>query len=810
MARDIKKAAVLGAGVMGSGIAAHLANAGIECYLLDLDGVKAAEYGLIPKLTDEDRAKGLTEESPEFRNRLAQQGIDNAIKSRPAAFFTKKFAKRITPGNYEDHSHWLGEVDWIIEVVAERIDIKKMVFDNVEKNRKPGTIVTSNTSGLLLKDLTEGRSEDFRKNFMITHFFNPVRYMRLIEFISGPDTDPEVIETMVHVCGDRLGKGIVYAKDTPNFIANRIGIQGMMAVAGAVVEKGYSIEFVDKVLGKAIGRPMGPFRLTDLVGLDTMIHVAENTYNLCPDDEERDVFQIPDFMQKMLEKKLLGNKTKAGFYKKEKVDGKKQILALDLESLEYRPTQKVSAESLTAVKNMDDVGEAIQYLCEEAEDEAAELAWQGLSASLVYAANRVPEISDDIVNVDNAMKWGYNWKLGPFETWDAIGVEEVIDRLEEEDRPVPELARKVMEKGGGKFYSFENGKRTYFDIKTETHQPIEHPEGVIVLADVKKANKVVASNGSADLIDIGDGVFCVEFHTKMNAIDEDIGQMLLRGVEEAEKNGRALVLHNEGEHFSAGANIFMVLMLAQQKAFDKLEKIVKDFQDANMRLKYANVPVVSAPFNYTFGGGCEMSMACDRIVGHAELYIGLVEVGVGLIPAGGGCAQFLVRAKDLMERKRVNPGPMPIVQHAFETIAFAKVATSAEEARKTGFLRRQDRYVMDRAKVLGEAKKAALDMVDGYQAPERPTYRLPGEGGRLAIEYVADDFMRKGMISEHDRKIAYKLARVLTGGDTHPSETVTEQHILDLEREAFVSLCGEQKTLDRIQHMLLKGKPLRN
>ncbi len=805
MAKEIKKAAVLGAGVMGSGIAAHLANAGIECYLLDLSGRKAVELGILPK------PEAGEEDTPEFRNRLALQGIENAVKAKPAALFHKSFARRITAGNYDDNMEWIREVDWVIEVVAERLDIKQQLFEQVEEHLQPGTIVSSNTSGLLLKDLVKGRSELFRRNFMITHFFNPVRYMRLIEFISGPDTDPGVVETMADFCSNRLGKGIVYAKDTPNFIANRIGIHAMMALLNEVLERGWSIEFVDKALSKPIGRPMGPFRLADLVGLDTIVHVARNTYEYCTDDEDRELFQVPEFVQKMLERKLLGNKTKAGFYKKEKSpEGKKQILALDLRTLEYRPKEKASAASLSAVKNMSDVAERIQYLCLDAEDEAAELVWKAISATLVYAANRVPEISEDIVNVDNAMKWGYNWALGPFETWDAIGVEDVVERLEEEGRPVPELARKVLDSGAGSFYKYLEGRRAYFDVQSGEHKPIELPEGVIVLKDLKAAGKVVEENSSATLLDIGDGVFCVEFHTKMNAIDEDIGQMMLRGVEEAERNGRALVIHNEGEHFSAGANIFMVLMLAQQKAFDKLEQIVKDFQDANMRLKYAKVPVVAAPFNYTFGGGAEISMACDRICAHAELYIGLVEVGVGLIPAGGGCSQFLIRAKELVEARRVNPGPMPIVQHAFETIAFAKVATSAEEGRRMGFLRKQDRYIMDRARVLGEAKKLALELAEGYTPPERPVYYLPGEGGRLAIEYVIDDFVRRGTISEHDKKIGYHLARVLTGGDTHPTEPVTEQEILDLEREAFVSLCGEPKTQERIQHMLMTGKPLRN
>ncbi len=811
MAKEIGKVAVLGSGIMGGGIAAHLANAGVECYLIDLDGPTAAEFGLIDKLTDKEKEKGLTEKSPEFRNRLAQQGLDLALKARPAAFFHKSLSKKVTVGNYEDHSAWMGEVDWIIEVVAERMDIKKKVYENVEKHRKPGTIVSSNTSGLLWKDLVDGRSDDFKKCFLVTHFFNPVRYMRLLELVSGPETDPEIVSTIADFCSNKLGKGIVYAKDTPNFVANRIGVHAMMALLKYVEEKKLSVEFVDNVLAKPIGRPMGPFRLTDLVGLDTMVHVAENTYSYCEHDEDRNLFQPPAFVKKMVEQKMLGNKTKGGFWKVEKKEGKKQILALDLKSLEYRPKEKVRAESVGEVKSMEDTAERIRYFFEEADDDAGDLVWKGLSDSMVYAANRVPEIADDIVNVDNALKWGFNWKLGPFELWDAIGVEEVVDRLEEDDRPVPELAKKVLEKGGGSFYGFADGRRTYFDVKTETHKPIPVDDGVMVIADLKKQNRVVKENASATLLDIGDGVFCVEFHTKMNSIDGDIIGMLHEGVDAAEKGGKALVIHNEGEHFSAGANIFMVAMLAQQKAFDKVEEVVRMFQGVNMRLKYSSVPVVAAPFNYTFGGGCEISMAADAICGHGELYIGLVEVGVGLIPAGAGCSQFLLRAKALMDSKKVNPGPLPVSQHAFETIAFAKVATSAEEAKRIGFLgRKQDRYVMDRAKVLGEAKKQALEMAEGYVVPEKPVLNLPGTGGKLAIEYVVDQFVLKGAISEHDAKIGKWLARILTGGDVHPTDLVTEQQILELELEAFMSLCGEEKTLARIQHMLTKGKPLRN
>lgn len=811
MAKEIRKVAVLGSGVMGSGIAAHLANAGMECYLLDLDGPTATKIGLIEELTEKEKEKGLTEESPEFRNRLAQKGLEGALKAKPAAFFHKSLAKKVTVGNYEDHSAWMGEADWIIEVVAERLDIKKKVYENIEKHRKPGTIVSSNTSGLLLKDLVDERSEDFKKCFLITHFFNPVRYMRLLELVTGPDTDPEITRAVADFCSDKMGKGIVYAKDTPNFVANRIGVHAMMALLQEIKEKKLSVEFVDKVLSKSIGRPMGPFRLTDLVGLDTMVHVAENTYEYCKDDEDRDLFKSPDFVKTMVEKKRLGNKTKGGFWKVEKKDGKKNILALDLESLEYRPKEKVRAESLGEVRSMEDVSERIQYLFEEAEDEAGDLVWYALSSSMVYAANRVPEIADDIVNVDNALKWGFNWKLGPFELWDTIGVEDVVDRLEEDDRPVPKLAQKVLEKGNGSFYGFENGQRTFFDVKTETYKPVPKDDGVLILADLKKQNRVVKKNPSASLLDLGDGVFCVEFHTKMNSIDDGIIEMLHAGVDETENNGKALVLHNEGEHFSAGANIFLVAMLAQQKAFNKLEDVVGMFQGINMRLKYASVPVVSAPFNYTFGGGCEISMSSDAICGHAELYIGLVEVGVGLVPAGAGCSQFLLRAKKLMESTRVNPGPLPISQYAFETIAFAKVATSAEEGRRIGYvIREADRYIMDRAKVLGEAKKQALEMSEGYQPPEKPIYHLPGTGGRMALQYGVDQFVAKGTISEHDAKIGYWLARVLTGGDVHPTDPVTEQELLDLEKEAFVSLCGEEKTLARIQHMLTKGKPLRN
>ncbi len=673
MARDIKRAAVLGSGVMGAGIAAHLAGAGIPCLLLDI----------VPK----DLKPG------ESRNKLAEAGIEGLLKSKPSLIFSKRDAKLITPGNFDDDFDKIKECDWIVEVVVERLDIKRQGFERIDKVMKPGTIVSSNTSGLPLGSMAEGRSVEFKKNFVITHFFNPVRYMKLVELVIGSETHPEVACFIAGFLSQRLGKGVVYAKDTPNFVANRIGVYGWFAAMQDVLAGGYTVSEADKILGTASGRPKSAmFRTTDMVGLDTLVHVARNTYEACPNDEQREVFKIPSVIQMMVEKKLLGDKTGAGFFKKVKqADGKKEILALDLKSLEYRSQEKVKFDSLATVKEIEDSGERLKFLVSQ-KDRAGELAWKATRSVLVYAANRIPEITDDVVNLDNAMKWGFNWDLGPFEVWDLLGVKETAERIRAEGLKVPALVEQVLQKGEGRFYKNENGRKSFFDQKTFSYKVLPDSPGVLLLKNLKERTKVIKQNDGAALWDAGDGVAVLEFQTKMNSIDADVGQMMNDAVEEVEKNFQGLLLYNEGPNFSVGANLMLLFLEAQQQNWKGIEDMIRGFQAACMRLRYSKKPVVAAPHNMALGGGCEVSLGCDAIHAHAELYMGLVEVGVGLIPAGGGCKEMLLRNQDRMAEKfskipasnrwapRIDGGPFPKTQQSFEAIAFAKVSTSAKEA----------------------------------------------------------------------------------------------------------------------------------
>ncbi len=814
MPKEIKKAAVLGSGVMGSGIAAHLAGAGIPCLLLDI----------VPK----DLKPG------ESRNKLAEAGIEGLLKSKPSLIYSKRDAKLITPGNFDDDWAKLAEVDWVVEVVVERLDIKRSVFERLEKVIRPGTVVSSNTSGLPLKDMSEGRSAEFKKNFIITHFFNPVRYMKLVEMVTGPDTDPTVACSMAGFLDQRLGKGVVYAKDTPNFVANRIGVYGWFAGFQDVLAGNYKVEEVDKILGTAVGRPKSAmFRTTDMVGLDTLVHVARNTYEACPNDEAREVFKIPAGIEKMVEKKLLGDKTKAGFFKKVKnaegksagggsASGGKDILALDLQTLEYRPQEKIKYDSLGQVKEMEDSGARLKFMVSQ-KDRAGELAWKTTRNVLLYAANRIPEITDDVVNLDNAMKWGFNWDLGPFETWDLLGVKETVERIKGEGGKIPLFVQKVLDKGTGSFYKKENGKSLYFDLKTESYRPVPERPGVLLLKNIKEQTKVIKSNTGASLWDAGDGVAVLEFQTKMNAIDADIGQMMNDAVEEVEKNFQGLVLFNEATNFSVGANIMLLFLEAQQKNWKGIEDMVRGFQAACMRLRYSKKPTLACPHGMTLGGGCEVAMGADAIQAHAELYMGLVEVGVGLIPGGGGCKELLVRWQDRMAEKfakipasnrwaaRIDGGPFPKTQQAFEAIAFAKVSTSAKEAIENGHMRKMDRISLSRDHHLSEAKKTVLEMAKTYQQPKpREDIWVAGKGGYFALQSAVNGFLAQKMVSEHDAAIAMKLAHVLTGGDIPNIAFVTEQRILDLECEVFLQLVGMEKTQERIQHMLMKGKPLRN
>jgi 3-hydroxyacyl-CoA dehydrogenase len=802
MEKQIEKVAVLGAGVMGSTIAAHVAGVGIPCYLLDI----------VPgDLTDEEKAKGLTLDDPAVRNRFGIVGIQNALKARPPAFYDVDDAALITVGNFDDNMDWLGEADWIIEAVVENIDVKNRMFKSVEKFRNDGSIVSSNTSGLPIKDMTKGLSKEMRRHFLGTHFFNPVRYMNLLELIPGPDTDKEVLDFMAYFGERVLGKGVVFAKDTPNFIANRVGTWSMMAAIRAMKDMGYKIEEVDKILGPATGRPKSAiFRTADIVGLDTLMHVAANAYKNLPDDPRRDVFRPPDFLKEMVEKKMLGEKTKQGFYKRAKVDGKSVILALDLDKMEYREQKKVRMDSVGKAKDIDDPGERMKEVV-YAGDRAGKLAWRVMSDSLLYAAECIPEIADDVVNVDNAMKWGFNWEIGPFEAWDAIGVRESVERMKKEGKKIPQNVSDVLEKGAGSFYVTENEERKCFDFATGEYKPIAESPYVIILKSKKDQNKVIKRNAGASLIDIDDGVACLEFHTKMNSIDTDIVRMIFDSVEEVKRNFVGLVIGNDSANFSVGANLLLLLMQSKAKDWDAVENMSRQLQNACTLLRCSDKPVVAAPFGMALGGGAEISMGADRICARAELYMGQVEVGVGLIPGAGGTKELLLRC---MGEAPVDPSTdlLPYVQSAFQLIAMAKVSTSAKEARKMAFLRPSDRIVMNGAHLINEAKRTVLSMAaEGYVKPQpRRNIRIVGERGCAALKMQLRTMKWSHYISDHDELIGDKLAYVLCGGSLPGRTLVDERYLLDLEREAFVSLCGQEKTQERMAHMLKAGKPLRN
>ncbi len=809
---EIKKVAVIGSGVMGAGIAAHLANAGIPSLLLDI----------IPKFTDEDAKLGLKESDPRFRNKLANHSIQDVIlKSKPSLIFDKKDVRLITAGNTTDDSAKMSECDWVIEVVTERLDIKQKVFENVEKHIRPGTIISSNTSGIPLKAMAEGRGADFRKNFIITHFFNPVRYMKLVEVVSSDETNSDTLKTAVSFLENTLGKGVVYAKDTPNFIANRIGVYSWMSSLKIGMEMGLTVPQVDKIAGPASGRPKSAaFRTADMVGLDTLVHVAQNTYDACPNDEQRDAFKIPPAIAQMVEKKWLGDKTGQGFYKKTKsADGKKEILALDLNTLEYKPQEKVMFDSLGAVKNIEETGERVKAFV-AATDKAAEFAWKSLSDTLVYAANRIPEIADDVVNVDNAMRWGFNWDLGPFETWDAIGVKDIADRLKKEGRAVPKLVEDVLSKGTGSFYKKEKGKSSYFDAATSSYKAVPTKATNLVIGNLKEEGRELKSNTGASLIDLGDGVLCVEFHTKMNAIDNDIGEMINAAIDlmESDSKWKGLVLGNDGQNFSAGANLMLLWLESQQKNWDNIEKLVKGFQDTVQRIRYSSKPVVVAAFGLTLGGGCELTMASDMARVHGELYMGLVEVGAGLIPGGGGNKNLLMNIEAARKARGAkgwaglsDGGPFPKVQDTFQVVAFAKVSMSCKEAVGYKYLRKTDRISLSRDLLLHDAKQDVLELSKTYkQSQPREDIYLPGIGGKMALTSAIEGFKMQGVISDHDGLIASKLAHVLCGGDMPNQGFVSEQRLLDLEREAFLQLCGEEKSQARMQSLLMTGKPLRN
>ena len=805
MHREIRKVGVLGAGVMGSGIAAHLANAGVRSLLLDI---------VPPQLSPENEKAGLTPTDPRFRNKFALAGLDNIKKSKPALLYSKRFLPLIEVGNFEDDWARLAECDWIVEVVVERLDIKQQVFGKLEKVIKPGTIVTSNTSGLPIKKMMEGRTEEFKKNFLVTHFFNPVRYMRLLELVAGEDTDPEVLKFMADFGQFRLGKGIVYGKDTPNFIGNRIGVYAIQATIHAMMELGYQVDEVDVITGAPMGHPSSAsFGTIDLVGLDTMVHVVRTLREDCPKDEGQPYFVMPDFITKMVEQKLIGRKAGAGFFKREKgAGGEKQDFVLDWQTMAYRPKQKLDAPSLKASKGIHDTGQRIKMVA-AADDRAGKFAWRLLRDTLAYSSRRLPEISDTIVDIDNALKWGFNWELGPFETWDALGVQETVDRMKAEGVKPAAWVEKMLEKGNATFYRDGAKGREYYDVKKKKYLPMPRPESFMVLSELKKLKPEVYGNKGASLVDLGDGILCFEFHStmqpKLNPIDDQILEVAAKAIEIAERDFRGLVVHHQAENFCAGANLVMVLEGAMSQQWKAIDEMIRKFQGMTMGFKRASVPVVTAPFGFTFGGGAEITMGGDRACALAETYMGLIEVGVGLLPAGGGHVFMLERVLEGIDEPVLSN--LPFLRKAFETIAMAKVATSAEEARELKYLRSYDHVELNRDQQLWTAKRMAIGLAEqGYKPPLPRLFNLPGREGLATFRMFLHNMKLTHWISGHDEKIATHVANILCGGDTTINNPVSEETILDLEREAFLSLCGEPKSQERIQFMLLNNKPLRN
>ncbi|MFZ5890890.1 MAG: 3-hydroxyacyl-CoA dehydrogenase/enoyl-CoA hydratase family protein [Myxococcota bacterium] len=789
-AERIRTAGVIGAGVMGSAIAAHFAGAGIRTHLLDI---------VPPNLTPEERTQ------KKARNRFADGGLERALKAKPALFFDPELARLVQTGNLEDDLERLRECDLVIEAVVENLDLKQKLFANIQPYLNGNAILASNTSGLSVAALSSVLPEALQSRFVILHFFNPVRYMRLLEVSPGPHTDPAVLARAV-AFGEFLGKGIVYAKDTPNFVANRIGVYAMLLTLHAMLDAGLSIEAVDKITGPPMGRPKSAaFGTADLVGIDTLAHVAKNCFESLPNDEERHVFELPEFVRDLIAKGRLGRKSDAGFYKKVGPD----LLVYDVKTHEYRQQEKVRFDSLGAIRNESDVGKRLKALI-AADDAAGRFAWKLLSRTLVYSARRVGEIADDILNVDRAMRWGFNWDLGPFEAWDAIGVAASVERMKADGLDVPEWVTAMLASGRTRFYGEDPAKPSYYDSRTKQLEPFpSDPREISLVALKADPKRVVKKNSGASLVDLGDGVLCVEFHTKLNTLDGDVIGMLGEAVSIAESSFEAIVIGNQGEHFCAGANLMLIAMAAQQKAWPQIEQIVTAMQQSLLALRYSRVPVVAAPFQYTLGGGAEVALAADARQAHAETYMGLVEVGVGLVPAGGGTVRML-------ERYTAGLAPLgadllPFVGQASLNIATAKVATSAEEARSLRYLSTSDGVSLNSARLLYEAKQRALGLARaGYRPPLAPLLPAAGFDAARTIGARIWGMVEGGYATEHDALIANKVAFILCGGKVAAGTLLPEQHYLDLEREAFLSLCGEEKTMLRIQHMLMQGKPLRN
>lgn len=794
MSYVIRRVVVIGAGTMGGALAAHFANAGLDISLLDI----------VPaRLTADEEKKKLSLAHPSVRNRIINAGMQSVVKSKPAALFTPQTAEKIRTGNLEDNFDLVAQADWILEAIVENLNVKRNLMERVDAVRAPQSIVTTNTSGIPIQAIAEGRSDSFKQHFLGTHFFNPPRYLKLLEVIPSPDTLPDVIAFMKEFGETLLGKGVVICKDRPNFIANRLGsFLGTYAMRYAL-ENNYRVDEVDEFTGTAIGHPKSAtFRLGDLVGVDIMYHVADNLYNAVPEDEARADLKPPEFLKTMVERGMLGNKTGQGFYKEVREDGgKKKFYALNLNTLEYERPEKFFFDSITNSEMYDTLPERLRYLSGQ-DDRAAKFIWDTTAHYLAYASHRVPEIADDIVSIDNAMKWGFAHEAGPFEIWDMLGVAETVDRMANHDIAVAPWVREMLAGGNSSFY--RNG--SYYDPASKSYRAKSRPSNVIVL----KNERVITGNDSATLRDLGDGVAVLEFHTKLNALDDNIIEIADAALQEVEQNFAGMVIGNQGEHFSAGANVLTVGLAAENGEWEKIDAVVKALQDFLMRVRYSRKPIVTAPFGYALGGGCEVSMAGSRIVAHAESYVGLVEVGMGLIPAGGGLKEMLRRVVAPAMQTQ-NADVLPFLQRVFETVGTAKVATSAEEAKQMGFFGPETRVIMNRDHLLSEAKKTVLDMVaEQYQPPARAKIYAAGERALSAMRIGIFSMLSGKYISEYDAFVGEKLAGVLSGGKLTAPAWVDEQYILDLEREAFLSLCGQDKTRERIWHFLNTGKPLRN
>ncbi|MGM1056700.1 MAG: 3-hydroxyacyl-CoA dehydrogenase NAD-binding domain-containing protein [Bacteroidota bacterium] len=801
MKRRIKKVAIIGSGIMGSGIACHFANIGVKVLLLDITP---------RELNDQEKKKGLTLEDKQVRNRLVNESLQASLKSKPSPIYHQDFAKRIETGNLTDDISKVSEADWIIEVVVERLDIKKKVFDDLEKYRKEGTLISSNTSGIPIQQMNEGRSEDFKKHFCGTHFFNPPRYLRLFEIIPGPDTSEEVLDFLNEYGEKFLGKTSVVAKDTPAFIGNRVGIFSIMSLFHMVKEMDLSIEEVDKLTGPVIGRPKSAtFRTVDVVGLDTLVHVANGLHKGVPSDEQHDLFALPDFIGTMVENEWFGSKSGQGFYKKIKnEDGSSEIQSLDLNTMEYRPGKKANFATLEQTKTIDKVEDRFKVLI-NGKDKAGEFYRKNLSALFAYVSNRIPEITDELYKIDDAMKAGFGWEHGPFQIWDAIGVENGVEMMKKEGFEPAAWVNEMLEKGEKSFYTVKNANTFYYDIPKKEQVKVPGQDAFIILDNIRESKQVFKNSGVV-VEDLGDGILNVEFRSKMNSIGGDVLDGLNKALDIAERDYQGLVVANNGQNFSVGANIGMIFMMAVEQEYDELNAAIKYFQDTMMRMRYSSIPTVAAPHAMTLGGGCELSLHADMVVAAAETYIGLVEFGVGVIPGGGGSKEMTLRAADTFHKDDVE---LNRLREHFLTIGMAKVSTSAYEAYDLNILQKgKDIVVVNPDRQLGIAKSHALLMAEnGYTQPiMRTDIKVLGKQA-LGTFLVGTDQMYAGKyISEHDKKIANKLAYVMAGGDLSEASYVSEQYLLDLEREAFLSLTGERKTLERLEHMIKKGKPLRN